>query len=64
MPPVSRGRLFYPEPRTVATGTRRGGYRPNITFLNVKFSTNEGMGAIGRGEGMAALAVATLDRMG
>ena len=32
--------------------------------LNVKFSTNEGMGAIGRGEGIAAMAVATLDRMG
>ncbi len=31
--------------------------------LNVKFSTNEGMGAIGRGEGIAALAVATLDRL-
>ena len=32
--------------------------------LNVKFSTNEGMGAIGRGEGIAAMAVATLDRLG
>jgi 2-C-methyl-D-erythritol 2,4-cyclodiphosphate synthase len=31
--------------------------------VNVKFSTNEGMGAIGRGEGIAALAVATLDRV-
>ena len=30
--------------------------------VNVKFATNEGMGAIGRGEGIAALAVATLDR--
>ena len=30
--------------------------------VNVKFSTNEGMGAIGRGEGIAALAVATVDR--
>jgi 2-C-methyl-D-erythritol 2,4-cyclodiphosphate synthase len=30
--------------------------------VNVKFSTNEGMGAIGRGEGIAAFAVATLDR--
>ena len=32
--------------------------------VNVKFSTNEGMGAIGRGEGIAVLAVATLDRLG
>ena len=32
--------------------------------VNVKFSTNEGMGAIGRGEGIAALAVATLGRRG
>ena len=30
--------------------------------VNVKFATNEGMGPIGRGEGIAALAVATLDR--
>ena len=30
--------------------------------VNVKFSTNEGMGAIGRGEGIAALAVATVER--
>ena len=29
--------------------------------VNVKFTTNERMGAIGRGEGMAAMAVATLD---
>ena len=30
--------------------------------VNVKFSTNEGMGAIGRGEGIAAMAVATIER--
>jgi 2-C-methyl-D-erythritol 2,4-cyclodiphosphate synthase len=30
--------------------------------VNVKFSTNEGMGFVGRGEGMAALAVATVER--
>ena len=28
--------------------------------VNIKFTTSEGMGAIGRGEGVAALAVATL----
>ena len=30
--------------------------------VNVKFSTNEAMGWIGRGEGVAALAVATVER--
>jgi 2-C-methyl-D-erythritol 2,4-cyclodiphosphate synthase len=30
--------------------------------VNVKFSTNEGMGAIGRGEGIGVIAVATVDR--
>jgi 2-C-methyl-D-erythritol 2,4-cyclodiphosphate synthase len=30
--------------------------------VNVKFTTNEGMGWVGRGEGVAALAVATLER--
>ena len=29
--------------------------------VNVKFTTNEGMGFLGRGEGVAALAVATLE---
>jgi 2-C-methyl-D-erythritol 2,4-cyclodiphosphate synthase len=32
--------------------------------VNVKFSTNEAMGFVGRGEGIAALAVATVERSG
>jgi 2-C-methyl-D-erythritol 2,4-cyclodiphosphate synthase len=35
----------------------------NARNVNVKFTTNEGMGFVGRGEGMAALAVATVERI-
>ena len=31
--------------------------------VNVKFTTNEGMGFVGRGEGVAVLAVATVERV-
>jgi 2-C-methyl-D-erythritol 2,4-cyclodiphosphate synthase len=31
--------------------------------VNVKFTTNEGMGMVGQGEGIAALAVATVERI-
>jgi len=33
-----------------------------LEHVNVKASTGEGMGFVGRGEGVAALAVATLSR--
>ena len=36
----------------------------NALEVNVKFTTNEGLGFIGRGEGMAALAIATVERTG
>jgi 2-C-methyl-D-erythritol 2,4-cyclodiphosphate synthase len=32
--------------------------------VNVKFTTNEGMGFVGRGEGVAVLATATVERAG
>ena len=32
--------------------------------VNVKATTNEGMGFVGRGEGIAALAVAQIERTG
>ena len=32
--------------------------------MNVKFTTGEGMGFVGRGEGIAALAIATVQPQG
>jgi 2-C-methyl-D-erythritol 2,4-cyclodiphosphate synthase len=58
----------------ICESPRLGGYRDEIRRslaatagvsareVNVKFTTNEGMGWIGRGEGVAALAVATVER--
>jgi 2-C-methyl-D-erythritol 2,4-cyclodiphosphate synthase len=58
----------------IAEGPKLGGYRDRMRAslartagldarcVNVKFTTNEGMGFVGRGEGMAALAVATVER--
>jgi 2-C-methyl-D-erythritol 2,4-cyclodiphosphate synthase len=58
----------------VAEGPKLGAYRDrmraslagtagvDVRDVNVKFTTNEGMGFVGRGEGMAALAVATVER--
>jgi 2-C-methyl-D-erythritol 2,4-cyclodiphosphate synthase len=67
-------RVLHVDATVVCEAPRLGGHRDEMRVslaeavgvhwreVNVKFSTNEGMGWIGRGEGIAALAVATLDR--
>jgi 2-C-methyl-D-erythritol 2,4-cyclodiphosphate synthase len=58
----------------IAEGPKLGRYRDTMRAslartagisardVNVKFTTNEGMGFVGQGEGMAAMAVATVER--
>jgi 2-C-methyl-D-erythritol 2,4-cyclodiphosphate synthase len=41
-----------------------GAMRIDRTQVNVKFGTNEGMGFVGRGEGIAAIAAATIEWVG
>jgi 2-C-methyl-D-erythritol 2,4-cyclodiphosphate synthase len=67
-------RVDHVDTTVICEAPRLGGHRDEMRVslaealglrareVNVKFSTNEGMGAIGRGEGIAALAVATVDR--
>jgi 2-C-methyl-D-erythritol 2,4-cyclodiphosphate synthase len=67
-------RVDHVDVSVVCEAPRLGGHRDEMRVslaealglhwreVNVKFSTNEGMGWIGRGEGIAALAVATVDR--
>jgi 2-C-methyl-D-erythritol 2,4-cyclodiphosphate synthase len=46
---------------SMRSGLAGGAGLPPVA-VNVKFTTNEGMGFVGRGEGIAALAVATIER--
>jgi 2-C-methyl-D-erythritol 2,4-cyclodiphosphate synthase len=41
-----------------------GAIRIDRSQVNVKFGTNEGLGFVGRGEGVAAMAVATIEWVG
>ena len=46
----------------IYAAAREAGVQPSE--VNVKFATNEGMGFVGRGEGIATLAVASVERAG
>ena len=60
---AERPRLAPAEARRWRSGWRRRS-ASSAGCVNVKATTNEGMGFVGRGEGIAALAVATLERDG
>ena len=67
-------RVAHVDATVICEAPRLGGHRDEMRVslagavgldardVNVKFSTNEGMGALGRGEGIAVMAVATVDR--
>ena len=67
-------RVSHVDATVICESPKLGGYRDDMRRalaatagigareVNVKFTTNEGMGWIGRGEGVAALAVATVER--
>ena len=67
-----RLRAVYVDATVIAEGPKLGPHRDAmrerlagaiglpVAAVNVKFTTNEGMGFVGRNEGMAAMAVATL----
>jgi 2-C-methyl-D-erythritol 2,4-cyclodiphosphate synthase len=67
-------RVEHIDATVVCESPKLGGYRDdmrralaatsglNARSVNVKFTTNEGMGWVGRGEGVAAMAVATVER--